>query len=74
MTRLLRNQTVIFTITDDCSNSSDTAATFTIEDTTARFWLQTLDKDGFIIPDLSMEDSAPANAETIDGGNIVVPH
>ncbi|MCH7808082.1 MAG: hypothetical protein IIB60_02555 [Planctomycetes bacterium] len=39
-----------------------------------RFWLQTYDKDGNIILDLSIDDTATGNAETIIGGNIVVPH
>jgi hypothetical protein len=39
-----------------------------------RFWLQVRDQSGDIVPDLSLDVSASANAETIGGGNIVVPH
>ena len=39
-----------------------------------RFWLETNDKDGNVIPDLSMERDATDNATTIEGGNIVAPH
>lgn len=39
-----------------------------------RFWLQVFDKDGALIGDLSMDETAPNNAETLVGGNIVVPH
>ena len=39
-----------------------------------RFWLQVFDKGGVLIGDLSMDKTAVSNAETIVGGNIVVPH
>ena len=39
-----------------------------------RFWLQVFDKDDDLIADLSMDETAVSNAETIVGGNIVVPH
>ena len=39
-----------------------------------RVWLETHDKDGDVIPALSMGRDAVDNAETISGGNIVVPH
>ena len=39
-----------------------------------RFWLQVFDKDGVLITDLSMDETAVSDAETIVGGNIVVPH
>jgi hypothetical protein len=38
-----------------------------------RFWIEVLDRDGFVAPGLSIVGPAPANAETIVGGNIVVP-
>jgi uncharacterized repeat protein (TIGR01451 family) len=38
-----------------------------------RFWLETQDKDGAVVGDLSLEPTAAANAVTIEGGNIVVP-
>jgi len=39
-----------------------------------RFWLQVSDKRGLLVGDLSMDETAVSNAETIVGGNIVVPH
>jgi uncharacterized repeat protein (TIGR01451 family) len=39
-----------------------------------RFWIQVKDKDSNVEPDLSMPPLASAGAETIEGGNIVVPH
>jgi hypothetical protein len=39
-----------------------------------RFWFEVQDKDGAVVSDLSMDPAAADNAETIDGGNIVVPH
>ncbi|MGD8856955.1 MAG: PKD domain-containing protein, partial [Chloroflexota bacterium] len=39
-----------------------------------RFWIETRDKDGLVIPDLSMTRPGSANAELILGGNIFVPH
>jgi hypothetical protein len=41
---------------------------------TDRLWLQVLNKDGTVLSDLSMNEPAVDEAETIDGGNIVVPH
>jgi hypothetical protein len=38
-----------------------------------RFWVEVQDKDGDPVP-LSMSRSAEVNAETLDGGNVVVPH
>jgi hypothetical protein len=38
-----------------------------------RFWLEVQDKDRDVVGDLSLERAAAANAETIEGGNIVVP-
>ena len=32
------------------------------------------DEDGAVIGDLSMDPGAATNAETVEGGNIVVPH
>ncbi len=39
-----------------------------------RFWLQVFDKDDDLVAELSMNETAVSNAETIVGGNIVVPH
>jgi hypothetical protein len=39
-----------------------------------RFWIEVWDRDNIVEPDLSMVDPAIINAETIQGGNIVVPH
>jgi len=39
-----------------------------------RIWLETRDKDGQPIADMSMDEPAPDNAVEIRGGNIVVPH
>lgn len=42
-----------------------------------KFWIQVTDKDGAIIVDLSIQEPAAGaggNAETLVGGNIVVPH
>jgi hypothetical protein len=39
-----------------------------------RFWIQTMDKDGDVITVMSMLQPAPGIAETIEGGNIVVPY
>lgn len=39
-----------------------------------RFWVQTLDRDGEVEPDLSISEQATDNAMLIEGGNIVVPH
>ena len=39
-----------------------------------RFWLQVFDKYGVLIDDFSMDETAVSNAQTIIGGNIVVPH
>ncbi|MGD2128466.1 MAG: cadherin-like domain-containing protein [Lysobacterales bacterium] len=36
-------------------------------------WLETTDKDGAVIDDLSMDGSADANATRLGGGNIFVP-
>jgi hypothetical protein len=39
-----------------------------------RFWIEVLDKDNLGIPVMSMTEPATANATTIMGGNVVVPH
>jgi hypothetical protein len=39
-----------------------------------KFWIQVMDKDGAVISASSMAMPAAANAETLGGGNIVVPH
>ncbi|MCK4414952.1 MAG: T9SS type A sorting domain-containing protein [Candidatus Eisenbacteria sp.] len=39
-----------------------------------RFWIETRDRDGFVTPGLSLEGPAEANAVTLTGGNISVPH
>jgi len=39
-----------------------------------RFWLQVFDRDGLLIGNLSMDETAVDNAIVIAGGNIVVPH
>ena len=39
-----------------------------------RFWIEVLDKDGEIVPALSMNREPIDNAEDLGGGNIVVPH
>jgi hypothetical protein len=39
-----------------------------------RFWLEVHDSNGDVVPDLSMDRPARNNAETLEGGNIVVPH
>ncbi|MHC4063103.1 MAG: hypothetical protein ACYSUI_01175 [Planctomycetota bacterium] len=41
---------------------------------TDRFWIEVLDQNGIVEPDLSIADPATDNAVTIEGGNIVVPH
>jgi PKD repeat protein len=39
-----------------------------------KFWIEVRDKDGLVIPDLSMARPGSAHAEEIQAGNIVVPH
>lgn len=39
-----------------------------------KFWIQVMDKDGAVISASSMAMPAADNAETLGGGNIVVPH
>ena len=39
-----------------------------------QFWLQTRDKNDNVIPYLSMPFPGAGNTETLEGGNIVVPH
>jgi PKD repeat protein len=39
-----------------------------------RFWIEVYDKDDNVIAVMSMDRDAPDNAETLGGGNIVVPH
>jgi hypothetical protein len=39
-----------------------------------RFWIEVHDKDGIVIPAMSMPRDAPKNAVEIDDGNVVVPH
>ncbi len=39
-----------------------------------RFWIEVIDRDGLVVAASSMAEPAFANAETIEGGNIVVPH
>lgn len=39
-----------------------------------QFWIEVADKDANIIPEMSMDRDAPDHTETLDGGNIVVPH
>ena len=39
-----------------------------------KLWLQVFDMGGDLIGDMSMDETAVSNAETIVGGNIVVPH
>ncbi|MCK4412024.1 MAG: VWA domain-containing protein [Candidatus Eisenbacteria sp.] len=39
-----------------------------------RFWIQVLDRDDEVVPDLSFAEPATVNAVTITGGNIAVPH
>ena len=39
-----------------------------------RVWLETRDKHGMVIPDLSIMEPAVSEALEINGGNIVVPH
>jgi hypothetical protein len=39
-----------------------------------QFWIELFNRDGMLIGDLSMDEPAPDNTETIQGGNIVVPH
>jgi hypothetical protein len=39
-----------------------------------RFWIEVRDKDRNVIGDSSMSSPAATNAETLEGGNIVVPH
>lgn len=38
-----------------------------------RSWIEVRDKDGNVVAALSMTPGAPANAETLQGGNIVLP-
>jgi hypothetical protein len=39
-----------------------------------RLWVELHDKDGVVIPVMSMDREASNNAEDIQGDNIVVPH
>ena len=39
-----------------------------------QFWMKLFDPDGMLILDLSMDEPAVDNTQTIQGGNIVVPH
>jgi hypothetical protein len=39
-----------------------------------QFWLQVLDKNGDLAVELSLDEPAADNHQTIQGGNIVVPH
>jgi hypothetical protein len=39
-----------------------------------RFWIEVKDKDGQVIPVMSMDHEAMDNAVELGGGNIVVPH
>jgi hypothetical protein len=39
-----------------------------------RLWFESRDRNGLVLPDFSMPAPATTNAETIDGGNLVVPH
>jgi len=39
-----------------------------------QFWIEVQDKDGIIIPVMSMERDAVDNTVGLGGGNIVVPH
>lgn len=39
-----------------------------------RCWLQVFDRERLLVGDLSMDETADSNAETMIGGNIVVPH
>jgi hypothetical protein len=39
-----------------------------------RFWIEVHDKEGLVVPVMSMERDGPTNAVEIGGGNIVVPH
>jgi len=39
-----------------------------------RFWIEVRDKRGDVITASSMPTAAPANATSLEGGNIVVPH
>jgi len=39
-----------------------------------RVWIEVRDKDDDVVADLSMDETAPANAVTLEGGGITVPH
>jgi hypothetical protein len=39
-----------------------------------RLWIQVMDKNGIVIPVMSLVQPASGNARAIEGGNIVVPH
>ena len=39
-----------------------------------RFWITVRGKDGNMIPVMSIDEPAPDNAQSIQGGNIVAPH
>jgi hypothetical protein len=39
-----------------------------------QIWIEIEDRDGIVEPDLSMPEPALDNVETLEGGNIVVPH
>jgi hypothetical protein len=41
-----------------------------------RFWIEVLDKDNNVVPQMSMDEPATeeANSQQLHGGNIVVPH
>ena len=39
-----------------------------------RIWLESRDKDGVVLPDLSIAEPAVDEALQLGGGNIVVPH
>ena len=39
-----------------------------------RFWIEVHDKDGIVIPAMSMPRDAPTNAIELGSGNVVVPH
>lgn len=39
-----------------------------------RVWIEVRDKNDDVIADLSLDEPAPDNAVTLEGGNITVPH
>lgn len=39
-----------------------------------QFWIEVIDKDGLVVPDMSMDRDDVDNTVDLDDGNVVVPH